>query len=756
MSLDRAVMEAFGRVLELPPHERERELAALDVESPGLGRRVRELLAAAARNSGDGFLDRPVIDAGAEVREALAGGREVSSDEGELPRETFGLLEPVRRLGVGESCTVYLCERCAVDRGPVAVKVLNGTEDRGDASRRFGAERETVAKMRHRNIASFFESGVSSLGRLYFAMEFVDGATITRFCEERGLGIRGRLGLFLQVCEGVSHAHQLGIIHRDLKPSNILVESRRDQPPLVKVIDFGIARALERPHLEGRTSAGLVVGTLGYMSPEQLGGAMSGVGTRSDVYSLGLVLFEVLTGARPFDEQAGLRGLAALRGREALSGLIEPFEKRLGGDLCSVLRRATAAAPADRYESVRALADDLERHLRHLPVEARRGNVAYIGARFVRRHRALIAVGAALMLGGAGAFVSWWRAREAGASLALRVADAWLNEALGMGRELGDPARREPLVRRLLAETEQLGELFPRDERVPRMRCAAQTELGYILLAKGDEPGAMEQFRAALTARERMVTRPDAGFADRLEHSLALVRVGDAAIAMGESARGEEMYARAFEMDKELAARNPNEPRALSNLGWSCERMAGRSGDAAFKERMLTIQVDAFRRLSEMKPGREAWRGLSSAYKALAVIRQASGREFLREAELAVHAAEEALSEAPLDRFGVYAYFRAAVVRAEAQPEVAGRMAAIRDTLDKLAGVVESNPQDRDALELWAYGLERARSICARAEGTAAREAEAELEAAVRRANERLGTLREEGDEKKASGPGGI
>jgi eukaryotic-like serine/threonine-protein kinase len=306
---------------------------------------------------------------------------------------------------------------------------------------RFEAERQALAMMNHPNIATVFDGGATLTGRPYFVMELVIGIPITQYCDVNKLSIRERLELFMQVCHAVQHAHQKGIIHRDLKPSNILV-TEKDNRPLPKVIDFGVAKATQAKLTEKThfTLFNQWIGTPAYMSPEQAGLAKLDVDTRSDVYSLGVLLFELLTGQTPFDTQklvsAGyeaimriireedpskpsmrlstlardeLIAVAAQRGAEPVK-----LGRLVRGDLDWIVMKALEKDRSRRYDSANVLALDLQRFLDQEPVMAAAPSGFYLTRKFVRRHRAGLATAITLVgLLVVGVIVSGWQAVRA-------------------------------------------------------------------------------------------------------------------------------------------------------------------------------------------------------------------------------------------------------------------------------------------------------------------------------------------------------
>jgi eukaryotic-like serine/threonine-protein kinase len=305
----------------------------------------------------------------------------------------------IRRLSQGGMGIVYLAERIDGEiRQRVALKLLHVTDAPDDVlARRFATEQQILSRLNHPNIAHLIDAGVTAEGRPFMATEYVDGQAIDRWCRERRSSLAERLKLFLGVCDAVDYAHRHMVIHRDLKPANILVSG--DGEP--KLLDFGIARLLDDPEatLESDDPDGGKALTLAYASPEQIEG--SGLSAATDVYSLGVVLYELLTGVQPFAHHERPTQL-----REAiLAGSFETPARRddmpVGGvsrDLEAIVLRAMHKDPESRYESARALADDLRRLLEHRPVQAREGQALYRAERFVRRHR--LGVAAAVVMVG--------------------------------------------------------------------------------------------------------------------------------------------------------------------------------------------------------------------------------------------------------------------------------------------------------------------------------------------------------------------
>jgi serine/threonine protein kinase/tetratricopeptide (TPR) repeat protein len=348
------------------------------------------------------------------------------------PPDFIGAYRILERIGAGGMGEVYLAEQTHPIRREVALKIIRQGMDSRDVVARFEAERQALALMNHPRIARVFDAGTTPQGQPFFAMEYVSGLPITEYCDRNRLGIRERLELFIQVCDGVQHAHQKAIIHRDLKPSNILVTT--GPPPEPKIIDFGIAKATAQPLTEQTmfTAVGQIIGTPDYMSPEQAEITTEDIDTRADIYSLGVVLYELLVGARPFSayefRAAGLEGmLRHIRevepprpsarvatiiadaqsdaARAALQRGTEMMRLRgaLRGDLDWITMKALEKDRARRYESASAFAADIRRYLDHEAVLASPPSATYRLQKMARRHRAaFIALGViAAVLAGA-------------------------------------------------------------------------------------------------------------------------------------------------------------------------------------------------------------------------------------------------------------------------------------------------------------------------------------------------------------------
>jgi len=342
--------------------------------------------------------------------------------------EQIGPFRILGELGRGGMGRVFAAEQSEPVRRQVALKLARGSVLSDAARIRFLSERQALAVLDHPNIAKVFDAGSTESGQLWFAMELVQGVTITRWADEHRLDLCGRIELFLQVCDAVQHAHQKGLIHRDLKPSNLMVQDQ-DGQALVRVIDFGIAKALQADDDEAAaTRVGEAVGTPEYMSPEQASLGELDVDTRSDVYALGLVLHNLLTGRLPIEPATLTSASFGELCRRVRNDPIEtpsrlqaapdqPLSRRaLRGDLDLVLLKALAKDREQRYPSALALAEDLQRFLDFEPVTAAPPSLRYRTGKFIRRHRLPVALAAAASVGlVAVAAVALWQADIAAA-----------------------------------------------------------------------------------------------------------------------------------------------------------------------------------------------------------------------------------------------------------------------------------------------------------------------------------------------------
>ncbi len=366
------------------------------------------------------FLDPAAFGAGV----GLGGANDDSPLLTEGPGTVIGRYKLLEKIGEGGMAVVYMAEQTEPIRRKVALKIIKLGMDTRQVIARFEAERQALALMDHPSIAKVLDAGATETGRPYFVMELVSGVSITEYCDQNSLSTKDRLNLFLQVCHAVQHAHQKGIIHRDIKPSNVMV-THHDGKPVPKVIDFGIAKATNQKLTEKTlfTRYAHLIGTPAYMSPEQAELSDLDIDTRSDIYSLGVLLYELLTETTPFSEEelrkvgyvemqrvireqepvkpstrikTALRRASVPARQKTSGGHGGPPLREVQGDLDWIVMKSLEKDRARRYETTSGLAEDIRRHLEHEPVLARGPSTTYRLRKFLRRHRVQILGGVAV------------------------------------------------------------------------------------------------------------------------------------------------------------------------------------------------------------------------------------------------------------------------------------------------------------------------------------------------------------------------
>jgi serine/threonine-protein kinase len=578
-------------------------------------------------------------------------------------------------LGKGGIGIVYLAEQTEPVRRTVALKVLSERSASAEILHRFAAERQALAVMDHPSIAKVFDAGSTDDGRPYFVMEVVEGSEIVDYCDARSLGLRERVTLYIDVCRAVQHAHQKGVIHRDIKPSNVLV-SEVDGRPVPRVIDFGIAKAVEADDFEGTrlTRDDQVIGTPAYMSPEQVlhSGDMD---TRSDVFSLGVLLYELLVGSLPYDPasyrgwasvaanlhrdpprlQERLAALGELQGAVASQRATTPahLRRELAGDLQWIVSQAMEREKDARYETANGLALDLERFLRNEPVRARGAGAGYRARKFVRRHRVAVGFGATVAAGLV-AFAGAMTVQADRIARARDEADARRNQAESLiDFMLGDlRAQLEPIGRLdILAGVGQQAvgyfsslpeELFTDDEL--QSRSQALYQIGSVRLDQGHSEEAQVALEESLRLAKALAARDP----ENNERLFGLCQshfyVGYAAWLSGNLDAAEEDFQAYLTVAETLVQRDPENPEYRMELGFAHSNIGSLQearGELADAVESYSRALEAEQAAVQGDSTNVSWIGeLSESHNKLAVVHRKQGhyaealREHTREMEL--------------------------------------------------------------------------------------------------------------------------
>lgn len=624
----RIVCEIFDQVRTLPVGHRDTFLVEACGDDQDLLREVRELLS--HHDHENGMLDQPATP----ISPLL-----LTPDEVPLPSR-IGRYTILRKLGGGGMGVVYLARQDDPAR-EVAIKVMrSGLLDK-DMIKRFALETTVLGRLQHPGVAQIYEAGIHDDGGLwqpYFAMEFVEGRNLGQYLRDTQPPIRARLQLFLKISEAVHHAHQKGIIHRDLKPGNILIQADADRPAggIPKILDFGVARATDAD-LQATTyltDAGQLVGTLPYMSPEQVSGNSKDVDTRSDVYALGVILYEMLTGQLPYDLDQRSMVAAARTIMESDPIHLTRVDRAFRGDLNTIVLKTLEKNPDRRYESAADLAADIRRFLNNQPVLARPASAIYQLKKFAQRHRGLVGgIAATFVVLIAGIAGTTWQAVSATRQRALAEAKAEFasdvnkflygvlisahSVNLGQNATIRDAVHRaaksfeddppenpqvEFEIRRTIgAALEAVGDYEGAEQHLRAAQESGRSSsdgeeartlelLGMVLLRRGSYEEAEEKLNASLQLRRRM------GDESELHVARTLTMLADLVKGTDRLTEAERMALQALEIHQRHTGDEDEESNTLSVLARVLRRQGKLQQSEAIQRESIDMATSTFGR----------------------------------------------------------------------------------------------------------------------------------------------------------------
>jgi eukaryotic-like serine/threonine-protein kinase len=591
------IQELYHAALKLEKDRRAAYLAEACAGDTTLELEVASLLAES--DSGDGFLKAPAMD-------LAASDLAKSSAPSAVDRPSMiGRYRIIRLLGEGGMGAVYEAEQ-EEPRRVVAVKMLRFGLATPDQLRRFRQESQALARLQHPGIAQIYESNTADTGfgpQPYFAMELIRGLPLDEYAETHRLGARQRLMLMGKVCEAVHHAHQRGLIHRDLKPGNILVDET-GQP---KILDFGVARLTQPDAQEPgaqasfQTGLGQLVGTLAYMSPEQVLGDPLEIDIRSDVYALGVILYQLLSGRLPYDVNQRQLPEAVQMIREQEAPHLSTIDRHYRGDISTIVEKALEKDKARRYASAADLRADIQRYLDNEPIAARPPSTTYQLEKFARRHRALVAgVAAVFLVLVAGVVVSTAQANRArrerdravqAEAAAKAISDFLQNDLLAQASaatQSGPGVKPDPHLEVRTALDRAAARIQGKFVRQPEVEAGVRNTIGETYLGLGLYPEARTQLEQALELRRRVLGPENPATLQTMN------QLGSAAELQGKYPEAEALFGQALKIQRQtLGAEHPDTLSSMNNLGLLYDNR-GKYGEA---EALLSQTLEIERRV---------------------------------------------------------------------------------------------------------------------------------------------------------------
>jgi non-specific serine/threonine protein kinase/serine/threonine-protein kinase len=707
------VKAVLARILEAPPDQRTALLDQLCASDPDLRRSVESLLKLEER--ADSVFDTAMAP-GAALRQ-----------EDPAP-DAIGPYRILRELGRGGMGVVYLGERDDGEyRKQVAIKLITAGWGGGMLERAFRRERQILAQLDHPGIARLLDGGSTAQGQPYFIMEYVEGLPLLAYCEAQSLDVRARLDLFLRVCDAVQYAHQRFIVHRDLKPGNVLVTAEG----AAKLLDFGLARMADSAAAgDDLTQSGFHAMTPAYASPEQMRGEP--YTAAGDVYSLGVILYEMLSGRRPYRRDSTLPDLVRAIAEEDPIPLLEAAHERpakwrraLAGDLERIAAKALAKNAAHRYAAVADLAADLRRHLDGLPVAARPATLRYRAAKLLSRHRVAIPAAAlALLLIMSFAGAALWEARRAQRRFAQvrGLAHSVLFELHDAIQHLpGSTAARDLLVRRALEYLENLSR-----EARGNADLTHEVALGYERVAVvqgslgesnlGQVSAALENFSKAEQLLAGLVARRPTDASLRQDYLRTSNELATTIGYAGQVDRAMQLSRRNIAIIKGVLVSRPNDPAWLEALGVAQGHLGDDFADqqryaeaVPFREQAL----ETMKRVAALEPGLEqSERNVALAAKRLGALYGMVNRlqDCRRQYEAARDIDERRLARHPGDVRAAldlsYDYSDLGWLAGKTG-EYAAALALYRRTLDFRRPAVEADPHDHRAAMALASAMNK-------------------------------------------------